>query len=502
MKRVSDPLPKSDLSPSKLICATRTHDGLFLPLHLFIDMDIWINVSAFIPSKSLHSLSCCSHSFKQKIWKTITDLDLKCVKDSVLQRFVNDSVVSGGKLTHLNIERDRLTDEGVAAIAKLTALRSLNLNAEVVTDNGTKSLSTLEQLQFLTLDFPKSSPLEFMPSMTCLHTLCLVNYPACLELQHLVSLRSLAISNLIESPTFFERIPLELTRLEFICESLANSEFQLVSKFTNLKCLISHCNNISNFKPLSYLTNLERLELTSYDLNDDEMVSFESLTKLRWLSLQCCEVTNVGVESIVGLESLTSLELHALSCSFDALLLLKNLTNLQNFAFSPLEAPTEHRSLGYYLEPFTRLTDFTTQEQTIHPQDLESLTILSNLQSLDLQCSQFEENATYFFMNLTNLRYLNLAQSSIKSTDLPYLASLQGLTVLDLSSITFQTTEYLVPLLQSLTALTSLDIMDHLLEELIRADEQLQELLISPQKQALVANIKQKKSQEAQNDLK
>ncbi len=216
-----------------------------------------------------------------------------------------------------------------------------------------------------------------------------------------------------------------LTRLElgreFVSGSWVNSneisDLSPLSGLTNLTYLDLTSNSISDISALSNLTNLTGLFLFSNSISDVSALS--NLTNLTYLSLSRNSISDVSALS--NLTNLTVLYLY--NNSISDVSALSNLTNLtvlylDNNSISDVSA----------LSNLTNLTELGLRNNSIS--DVSALSNLTNLTVLYLDNNSISDVSA--LSNLTNLTVLYLYNNSI--SDVSALSNLTNLTRLYLDN--------------------------------------------------------------------
>jgi V8-like Glu-specific endopeptidase len=210
------------------------------------------------------------------------------------------------KLTSLDLSNvSDLTDIGLKSLGKLTKLRSLNLSeCRRLTDTGLKSLEKLTNLTLLDLSQYVCGQANF-------------NDIGLKSLEKLTNLTSLDLSNL---------------------HYLTDTGLKSLEKLTNLTSLdLRGCRRLTDtgLKSLEKLANLRSFNLFIWDnATDKGLKSLEKLTSLRLLRISLSsEVTETGLKSLGRLTNLGELTLfrwhHVTDEGLKSLETLTNLTSLE-----------------------------------------------------------------------------------------------------------------------------------------------------------------------------
>lgn len=238
--------------------------------------------------------------------------------------------------------------------------------------------------------------------------------------------------------SFRDRLDMIPIKLSLSCnEHLENISFLLA--FPNLTDLnLSFCNNLKdNYKPISQLTNLERLDLYGINLTTTEYLT--PLVKLHYLKILCPDLG----KCIIPLTHLKIKDLDIAGYNYKSLTVLSAMTSLESICFSNFYNEEEDEggekefpSLDF-LTPLVNLRslDFSSNHLITH---IEPLAKLPNLTSLDFSgCYRIEDLKS--LTNLKSLKELNLSYISpiempTLNEDLSFLSRLTNLKELTISS--------------------------------------------------------------------
>ena len=195
------------------------------------------------------------------------------------------------------------------------------------------------------------------------------------------------------------------------------SDWQPLSGLTNLHTLLLEDNNISDISALSTLTNLTSLSLNNNNISDISALS--TLKNLTSLSLNNSNISDISALS--ALTNLTSLSLNNNNISdISALSTLTNLTSLSlnNNNISDISA----------LSTLKNLTSLSLYRNNIS--GISALSGLTNLHTLWLGNNNISDISA--LSALTNLHTLSLYSNNI--SDISALSTLKNLTSLSLNS--------------------------------------------------------------------
>jgi internalin A len=205
-----------------------------------------------------------------------------------------------------------------------------------------------------------------------------------------------------------------LTRLDISSSQI--SDLSPISSLINLDTLRLTYDGISDITPLSGLTGLTSLELTGNLISD--VAPLANLTKLSWLILDSNQISDIT--PISNLTNLGRIQLDDNQVS--DLTPMANLTRLNNAVLS--------RNHISNLAPIHNLTSLVSLDVSYNLiSDITSLNGLTNLYDLNLSGNRVLDLAPLY--DLEHLRWLGLADNQI--TDLSVLNGLTNITDLNLN---------------------------------------------------------------------
>ena len=200
-------------------------------------------------------------------------------------------------LVKLRICGDRVSDAGLANLARLTQLKDLELSCPNVSEAGLARLAELEQLERLQIAECAITPgvLERLAELRRLESLDLsleggASGPLLAALKSLPALRSLKLSGLEVADAELG----ELARLEQI-EHLSLFQTRV---------------NGAAFLRLQSLPRLESLSVAVSPVTDDALAALAEFRRLKRLALLFTRVTDAGVARLAAVEGLERLEIN------------------------------------------------------------------------------------------------------------------------------------------------------------------------------------------------
>ena len=215
------------------------------------------------------------------------------------------------------------------------------------------------------------------------------------------------------------------------------SDISALSGLTNLHTLYLHSNNISDISALSGLTNLHTLWLENNNISDISALS--GLTNLYTLLLTSNNVSDISALSALnltqlGLQDNNISDISALSGLTNLTLLWLQSNNISDISalsalnLTQLGLSSNNISDISALSGLTNLTSLWLQSNNIS--DISALSTLTNLNTLGLQSNNISDISA--LSGLTNLTSLWLQDNNI--SDISALSTLTSLTRLWLSN--------------------------------------------------------------------
>jgi Leucine-rich repeat (LRR) protein len=225
-------------------------------------------------------------------------------------------------LTELNLSEMNLTDEEIAPLAGLTNLTELNLRSNGISD--LTPLASLNNLTRLDLESNRISDVSPLANLTNLTNLFLHNnrISDITPLANLTNLERLnfAINNINDISALANLV--NLRSLDF---SGNITDISPISDLTRLEILFITSSQVSDIKPLADLTNLRLLNLERNQISDISPLA--NMTNLEWLLLNNNEISDIS--PLVGMVKLDALFLE--NNQISDITPLAELTNLTSF---------------------------------------------------------------------------------------------------------------------------------------------------------------------------
>jgi WD40 repeat protein len=165
-------------------------------------------------------------------------------------------------------------------------------------------------------------------------------------------------------------------------------------------------------------------------LSDDDLRSFAQLHELRSLDLSGCTLTANGLNHLVGLQSLHTLNLSKIDLSKFSFNALKDSVNLKNLSLSGCSISDDQ--VHTIIRLFPKLQTITLTGARITDASMIAIDALRDLRELQLESTGISTPSIEAIGRLHQLRFLGLNQVAIQPSDLTLLANLKDLSELQL----------------------------------------------------------------------
>jgi Leucine-rich repeat (LRR) protein len=354
----------------------------------------------------------------------------------------------------LDLVGTRVTDAGLAEVARLRGLEGLGLSGTPITDAGVTQLLALEQLYTLDLNYTvvTDEGLQALARLPALEDLILVDTRVTkggasrfAAARPDVSLtwrtapsethRRAAVA-LLRSGAHLHLDTQEGT-VEQVGTSVYIGDYELYDSgpgdppdFSNLEKLddlwsLTVYGGSLEAADLDVLGRLHQLErLSFYAIGDGDLAHLGSLKSLEWLDLGGTQVTDAGLKHLKGLESLESLLLCETAVTDAGLEHLQSLVSLAevDLSYTGVTGPGLAHLKGLTSCNVLRLSGTPlTDEGFAHIEALQSL------DSLDVSETQITDAGLVHLKTLTNLENLALVETQISDAGLVHLKALTNL---------------------------------------------------------------------------
>ncbi|KJZ10516.1 hypothetical protein TW85_19910 [Marinomonas sp. S3726] len=232
-----------------------------------------------------------------------------------------------------------------------------------------------------------------------------------------------------------------LKTLDLINTSL--SDLKWVTLYPNLEAIMLDGNMITDFSPLTSLTNLEEVWLGGHSRNDQlDFAGYDVLESLKHLTkLTLYYTKNTDIQRISRLENITDLALNGTDVTdISSLANLNNLESLQlyyvdsNFSSQELKSLNTVTKLELYgsdipLSDISKMSLETLFLDTMKLDNIDDLKGMAGLKNLKISTNNLKDISA--LESLVGLTKLNLKYNQIE--DISSLAKLSDLEELDLS---------------------------------------------------------------------
>jgi Leucine-rich repeat (LRR) protein len=294
-------------------------------------------------------------------------------------------------LEELHLDVCPLTDEALASLRHLTALKVLNLGSTRLTGAGLKHLAGLTHLESLHLSGTEVDDAG---------------------LEHLKGLRSL------------RKLDVGFTRVQ-------GAGLEHLKNLPLLEELHLNGSRVTDatLKHLHGLTSLRRLWLSDTAVGDAGLEHVASLKHLQFLTLEADRpesgrITGTGLEHLTGLKDLEVLNLNNQPVETQGLRSLQGLSNLQELSLFHTRVGDEGLR---FLSALTRLELLDLGGTPITGDGLPNLQGLKRLRILNLGGTQVTDESLKHLATLTGLTDLSLGGTRITDAGLPHLEGLSRL---------------------------------------------------------------------------
>lgn len=324
-----------------------------------------------------------------------------------------------GRIIGLVIENNELSLDDMKLIAKASELESIRMTGPSVNDEYVDAL--LESTKLKSVDIENSNitdaSLEKLKALPDIETLALrrnlgFTDNAIKLFAEFPKLKTLKILyNDFSSASLFGLGKLSTVRvLDLRGLQVGDDTLMFVSKLENLEELRIRSSSVTSLgmSMLKKCKKLRILELQDSQISPDSVESFKEMDALRYLRIfRADEFGADGVSELAALTELETLELRAMSCSNEALLKLKTLTNLKTVEFSELNG---------------------IDSATV----IDVLKSFPKLESIRIFAVPVDDSVASYLATVSNLKSVALPATSITDKGLDALTALQNLTTLDI----------------------------------------------------------------------
>ncbi|MHC4398858.1 MAG: leucine-rich repeat domain-containing protein [Planctomycetota bacterium] len=303
----------------------------------------------------------------------------------------------------LSLTGTRVTDAGLAEVARLHDLGNLHVRGTAITDVGVAQLLALEQLSILSLDYTvvTDEGLQALARLPRLQELSVVDTNVTKEgASRFAAARS-------DVSLTWRALSSETHRRAAVALLRSGAYVDFDDHTTGEACTSVRVVADEPADPLDF-SNLENLDdLRSLAVRDRlDVAKLEILGRLHGLEyLSFDTISDSGLAHLKGLKNLKTLALRGTQITNAGLAHLKNLTNLESLDLNN-----------------TQITDA----------GLEHLRTLANLELLDLSDTRIADAGLEHLKHLTKLESLWLSSTQITDAGLVHLRSLVMLRFLEL----------------------------------------------------------------------
>ncbi len=217
---------------------------------------------------------------------------------------------------------DKITDAGMAHVAKIPNLNNLALLYTLINDDGIVNLKGLKlrALDVRGLTTLTGTSLDVIAQMTTLETLKLRNNMMFMDfnigvLKSLTNLKSLSLEDL----------------------QITEQGLEFVGDLQNLQELILMRMNFFDLNVLGKLTGLKRLTLRDMPINSDNVEFLKNLTNLEQLIMDECSIDDKGIEYLSEMKKLADLSIWHTQITSAGLKMIAELPSLKALTITDIQ---------------------------------------------------------------------------------------------------------------------------------------------------------------------
>lgn len=372
------------------------------------------------------------------------------------------------KLSSIELRLTKVTDAGMAELAKCLSLEGITVEGTDVTDAGLVHLAKLKNLKSLSLGVYNEGAkitdegLKTVGQMTGLKWLQLSGTPITdAGLPHLAGLKNLTSLQLDETKATSAGLahlePLQSIERLRLFDEVNDEGAKYLSKLKKLKSISANLDlSDEGVAYLARLPHLEELMLSEPQVTDASLPAISKMPALKTLWFQRCQVTDEGMAKLAGhptLEYILLRELPITTASLETFATLPKLRILNihgqqdksQFDWSRLEKLTQLERLSIEARAFEAadLVHVRKLKQLVHlevdsseplnDESMMALADLENLEGLDLRSTDVTDKGMQALANKPKLDYMTI---SCQATDegLKVLHAAKSLRYLQIAS--------------------------------------------------------------------
>ena len=351
-----------------------------------------------------------------------------------------DEKSPGKPVISVDLQRTKVTDEGMECLTNLNQLTSLNLTATNVTNAGLANLEVLSQLQQLFLNDTKvtDAGLDHLKNLNQLHKLHLRNTEVTdaglVHIKGLTQLKWLDIggTQITNAGLVHLEVLSQLQQLFLNDTKVTDAGLDHLKVLAKLQWLYLGNTKVSDagLKHIRGLTQLVFLGLYETNVTDAGLEHVEVLTQLRGLQLEGPTITDAGLQRLKGLSQLQHLTLRNTQVTDAGLKHLKGLTQLVVLVLDGTKVTDDGLE---HLKGLTRLTCLLLKGTKVTDAGLKCLTGLTQFKELDLNGTKVTDAGLEYLTGMIQLRELELNETKVTDAGLKHLTGLTHLQQLGLN---------------------------------------------------------------------
>jgi beta-lactamase regulating signal transducer with metallopeptidase domain/Leucine-rich repeat (LRR) protein len=320
-----------------------------------------------------------------------------------------------------------VTDQGIARLGELTALRELDLSGTGVTDEGLAKLAGLEELRVLRLNSTRitDAGVREIRKFTHLRRLGLCKTPitdaAVDDLSEMNELIDVVLYDTQLSEVALDRLRAALPNASIIS---VRGRSQFVDSNASAGATSPHLTNASNADLAALKKEILQLVVMGGTVTDDGLAPLKEMKWLKTLVLRCPQVTGAGLVYLEGMEQLSFLDLEGAPITDDALDYLKDIDSLSRLNLS--RTGITDAGLGT-LKAMKGLGTLEIRDTKVTERGLATLEKMPFLSSLGLDGALVTDTGAKHLKAMPELRMLRLSGPEVTDATLARLNSLTGL---------------------------------------------------------------------------
>jgi internalin A len=354
------------------------------------------------------------------------------------------------KLDNIGLRLTKVTDAGMAELAKCQSLQSVSVPGTVVSDAGLVHLAKLKNLKSLSLGVYDEGAkitdegLKTVGQMPGLRWLGLSGTPITdAGLPYLSGLKNLESLNLDETKVTSAGLahlePLQSILRLRLMDTVDDECAKHLAKLKNLQSISSNLDvSDEGVAYLASMPNLEELMLSDEKVTDASLPAIAKMPKLKTLWFQHCKVTDEGIAKLAGHPTLEYVLFYVDGITTKSLATFVTWPKLNNLNFE-VRRENDPDPDWSKLAEFTQVDMLDVGGTAFTPKDVKYIAGLTQLKRLDIQPQvPLNDEAVAHIAGLANLESLHLHSTVVTDQGMQALANKSKV---DYMSISCQATD-------------------------------------------------------------